>query len=126
MENRCLFCNDIIPEGLQICPKCESEWSGQANTPKQRKIYIAGKITGLRDYKKRFDEAEEVLKKQGHIVVNPSIVPEGLVYDDYMNTCTAMLKACDTIYMLRNWKDSTGAKIEHQIAELSGKEIIYQ
>lgn len=92
----------------------------------KKKIYIAGKITGLKDYKKNFDRAEVELKKQGHVVVNPSVVPEGLNYDDYMNICTAMLKACDTIYMLNNWKDSTGAKIEHQIAELSGKEIIYQ
>lgn len=93
---------------------------------KRKKIYIAGKITGLKDYKIHFDRAEEELKKQGHIVVNPAFVPEGLKYDDYMNICTAMLKACNTIYMLNNWKDSTGACIEHQIAELSGKEIIYQ
>ncbi len=92
----------------------------------KKKIYIAGKITGLPNHKEHFNKAEEELKKQGHIVVNPSVVPEGLMYDDYMNICTAMLKACDTIYMLNNWKESTGAKIEHQIADLSGKEIIYQ
>lgn len=23
MENRCIFCNDIIPEGRQFCPNCE-------------------------------------------------------------------------------------------------------
>lgn len=23
MENRCVICNDIIPEGLMICPNCE-------------------------------------------------------------------------------------------------------
>ena len=22
MENRCLFCYEIIPEGRQVCPKC--------------------------------------------------------------------------------------------------------
>ncbi len=22
-ENRCLYCNEIIPEGRQVCPKCE-------------------------------------------------------------------------------------------------------
>ncbi len=99
---------------------------GGLNMNKQKKIYIAGKITGLKDYKKNFDRAEEELKRQGHIVINPANNPVGLNYDDYMNIGIAMLKACDTIYMLDNWKDSTGAKIEHQIAELSGKEIIYQ
>ena len=24
-ENRCLYCNAIIPEGRQLCPKCEEE-----------------------------------------------------------------------------------------------------
>lgn len=24
-ENRCVICGEIIPEGLQICPKCEKE-----------------------------------------------------------------------------------------------------
>lgn len=23
MDNRCLICGEIIPEGLQVCPKCE-------------------------------------------------------------------------------------------------------
>lgn len=25
MDNRCLVCGDIIPEGLQVCPKCEMD-----------------------------------------------------------------------------------------------------
>ncbi len=24
MEERCIACGDIIPEGRQVCPKCES------------------------------------------------------------------------------------------------------
>lgn len=24
-NNRCIFCNEIIPEGRQICPKCEED-----------------------------------------------------------------------------------------------------
>lgn len=23
MENRCVCCGEIIPEGMQVCPKCE-------------------------------------------------------------------------------------------------------
>ena len=23
MDNRCIMCNDIIPEGIQVCKKCE-------------------------------------------------------------------------------------------------------
>ena len=25
MENRCIVCGEIIPEGRQICPNCEKE-----------------------------------------------------------------------------------------------------
>ena len=23
MDNRCIYCNEIIPEGRQVCPTCE-------------------------------------------------------------------------------------------------------
>ena len=25
MENLCICCGEVIPEGLQVCPKCEKE-----------------------------------------------------------------------------------------------------
>jgi len=27
MEDKCLFCGDVIPEGRQICPICNHEYS---------------------------------------------------------------------------------------------------
>lgn len=32
-NNRCLFCNKIIPEGRQICPTCEKEQTLKSVTP---------------------------------------------------------------------------------------------
>ena len=29
MENRCVCCGEIIPEGRQVCPRCEKEVSGK-------------------------------------------------------------------------------------------------
>lgn len=29
MENRCVCCGDIIPEGRQVCPNCEYKYSGR-------------------------------------------------------------------------------------------------
>ena len=26
MENRCVCCGEIIPEGRMICPNCEKKW----------------------------------------------------------------------------------------------------
>lgn len=90
------------------------------------KIYIAGKINGLKDYKKYFNEAETKLKEDGHICMNPSILPEGFPYVTYMPICTAMIDQCDAIYMLNNWKDSKGAKVELEYAKVTGKIILYQ
>lgn len=27
MDNKCVYCKDIIPEGRQVCPNCEMEKS---------------------------------------------------------------------------------------------------
>ncbi len=69
------------------------------------KIYISGKITGLFDYKEKFDEVESKLKNMGHTVLNPTILPLGLEYDEYMNLSYAMIDCADGVYMLDNWKD---------------------
>lgn len=37
-----------------------------------------------------------------------------------------MLSLCDTIYMLRDWKDSPGATTEHDFANATGINIIYE
>ena len=43
------------------------------------RIYIAGAMTGLFNYREAFLEAEKYIKKLGHIVVNPAYLPEGLI-----------------------------------------------
>lgn len=93
---------------------------------KKKKIYISGKITGLDNFEDLFNAVEQDLRFNGFAVMNPAKIGAGFSYDEYMAICIPMLQICDVVYMLSNWKDSTGAKIEHQIAELSGKEIIYQ
>lgn len=80
------------------------------------KVYIAGKISGDPNYREKFAKAEEELKAQGYIVMNPAILPEGFTWDNYMNITIAMLSACDTIYLLEDWEDSQGAQIEAKIA----------
>lgn len=36
------------------------------------RVYIAGSMTGRFDYKEYFNEAEEFVREQGHIVLNPA------------------------------------------------------
>lgn len=90
------------------------------------KIYIAGKVNGLENYKEKFNAAEQELISKGHICMNPSILPESFPYEAYMPICTAMIDQCEGVYALDNWKDSKGAKVELAYAQVTGKKIIYQ
>lgn len=90
------------------------------------KVYIAGKINGLKNYREVFKVVEDELIAEGNAVMNPAVLGEGFNYETYMPICLAMLEACDTVLMLNNWKDSKGAKVEHEYAKLQGEKIIYQ
>lgn len=87
------------------------------------KIYIAGKITGDPNYKEKFDIAATSLELQGHIVLNPAELPEGMLPADYMRICYAMLDTADAIYLLKDWHSSSGASIERNYAMYTGKSI---
>ena len=73
-------------------------------------IYLAGPITGVLDYEKKFSEAEENLTEQGHVVLNPAMLPEGLGdCDAYMRICLPMVEMADAVVMLKGWENSRGA-----------------
>lgn len=89
-------------------------------------VYIAGKITGVPDYKDKFNIAEKKLSNEGHICMNPSVLPGGFHWEKYIPICYSMIDACDAIYLLSNWKDSKGAVLEFEYAWLHNKEIRYE
>ena len=90
-------------------------------------VYIAGKVTGLPDLGRvKFDAAAKRLREQGHVVLNPGELPVGMPADRYMPICLAMVDAADTVYALKNWKDSPGARIEVNYAGYQGKNIVFQ
>ena len=89
------------------------------------KIYIAGPITGHSDYEKKFAEAEELLTEQGHVVINPALLPEGLGNcNTYMGICFAMIDACDAVVMLDGWEMSFGACREWGYARITDKIVV--
>ena len=88
------------------------------------KIYIAGPITGVIDYKRRFQAAERRLKRMGHTVINPALLPEGLGNtEDYMKICYPMIDSCDAVYVLDGWRESKGACLEVKHAEAESKKV---
>ena len=88
------------------------------------KIYIAGKITGDPDYRAKFADAQRQIEAQGHIVLNPATLPEGMEPKDYMRICFAMIDVADRVLFLRDWFLSTGAKIEMSYCDYIGKKYI--
>lgn len=88
-------------------------------------VYIAGKIKGCKDYEARFRLAEEKLKKEGHIVLSPAVLPKGMPIDRYLPICFAMIDQADAVYVLENWMFSEGAKIEQKYAKYQGKKVMF-
>lgn len=93
-------------------------------------IYISGKITGTNDYLERFNRAESKLIDLGYDVINPALVnsmlPKTATYQQYIKMSLCMLEMCDTIYMLKDWEDSKGARLEYEYAKANGYKIIYE
>lgn len=94
------------------------------------KVYISGQISGLSrpEAAEYFETAENLLLLSGMTVVNPlrNGVPVEAPWEDHMIVDIANLMACDSVYLLRNWENSRGARIEYNIAREMGKKIYLQ
>lgn len=86
-------------------------------------VYIAGPITGVANYREAFDQAQADLEAEGHIVLNPATLPEGMTPAQYMRICMAMIDDANVVFFLPGWENSRGAKLEKAYAEYTGKDI---
>ena len=86
-------------------------------------IYVAGKYTG--DVNKNIASARNVaiaLWEIGHAVICPHLNSAHMEedckadYETYMRGDFNMISRCDALVMVENWKDSSGAKREHEYA----------
>lgn len=91
------------------------------------KIYIAGPMTDLPELNRpAFHHASAALTNDGHVVLNPATLPDGLSQFEYMDICLAMLRCADGIYLLQGWELSAGARAEHALAEKLSLRRIYE
>lgn len=95
------------------------------------RIYISGRITGVSNYEEKFAAAEREIKNgidPNAIIFNPTKLKlEGEPsWSDYMKCDICLLVDCDTIFMMKGWRRSKGARLEHHIAKKLGFTIIYE
>lgn len=93
------------------------------------KIYLAGKVTGDPRYKEKFEAGVKHLEDLGwkrENIVNPSqLVPGDTPWLKAMWKCLRLMRRCEWVAMLPDWKKSRGARIECFVARLTWKWIIF-
>jgi len=89
-----------------------------------KKIYIAGKVTGLpiAEFSMKFGTAQQDLQEKGFKAVNPLEVVNNFkaTWEEAMKKCIRALTECDAVYLLPCYTDSPGAKFEIDIAHKLG------
>lgn len=94
------------------------------------KIYLSGKISDLppEEVRAKFAQAADQIRALGHEPVSPldSGIDYGDKWEKHIAADIAMLLGCDAIYLLKDWKESKGARIEKAVANECQKSIYLQ
>lgn len=111
--------------------KKNKDWSNEAV-----KVFISGKITGepIDECIYKFGDAWlDIAGEEKEDQTIEKVIPLwlegihfGVSHKEAMEICLEALKDCSHIYMLKDWKESKGAMMEHQFAMDNGIKIIYQ
>lgn len=135
-DERCAaFAAEYSPRAKEIIPTPEQPRQevthGQSPRPLNRmRVYISGKISGQSadEVEAKFAQAVAQIRAFGHEAVNP--LDNGLgseaSWNEHLVADIALLLGCDAIYLLKDWRNSRGARIERNIAQECGLQILRQ
>lgn len=94
--------------------------------------YIAGPMTGYPELNlPAFHAAKEFLQSEGNRAITPADLDSVFGFDAAKLDFTIRIDfeavmQCDSIYMLRGWEKSVGARAEHAIAVWRGIPVRYE
>lgn len=91
----------------------------------KKTVYIAGPITGVKNYWEAFEKAEEMVEGLGYTALTPSRLPKGMSNAQYMRICFAMIDSADAVLFLPHWDLSEGARLEHDYCAYTKKPHVY-
>ncbi|MCR9031268.1 DUF4406 domain-containing protein [Citrobacter amalonaticus] len=90
-------------------------------------VFIAGPMTGYHNFNRdEFNAEASVLEDRGFTVLNPAILPDGLLHEQYLQITLAMLETADSVFLLDGWTESEGACQEFRRARELGLMFMYQ
>lgn len=93
------------------------------------KVYISGPMKDIiNNNKEEFDKAALYIKTIGHVPVNPLHLTEHLINpsrEECLKIDIEELLTCQGIYMLNNWENYNGAKLEYNVAMAIGLKRIW-
>lgn len=93
-----------------------------------RRVYVAGKVTGLpkEQVKTKFNQITSKLNGLGYQVVNPVAITNDVPsWDDALRNDIKKMLECDELHMLPDWQESRGAQLERDIAIRLGMNVVY-
>lgn len=92
-------------------------------------IYLSGAITGVDNFKNRFEVAMNALRKIGYRkFINPAemdMVLDGMGYEDYMSVDFALIDMADVLVVIPDSENSSGVKREEMYALAKRKIMIH-
>lgn len=118
-----------IPNSSKQAVMEESPEIKQREDHKAKTVYIAGPMTGLPNWNyDAFNEKARDLRLKGYLVNNPAEIHNAQEHSREwcMTRAISLLIHADYIYLLKGWQNSSGAKLEKEIAEQCGIEVLYE